>query len=89
MAALLKLTQSDPSSRTEVRPVDRYFGNIEPAGRDFDQNAPALLLAAVKAQLSSLSYFAIKQGGAAVDVYLVGVTACGDLVGLHAISIET
>ena len=50
--------------------------------------------AAIAAQLTDVIYVAVHKPAsdlyqAEVDVYLIGRTACGDLVGLHAISVET
>ena len=88
-AQLLALTHAVAGSTTEVRGTDNYFVDLEPSGASADA-----VQAAFAAQLTDVIYVAVHQPAgsiddALVDVYLVGRTASGDLVGLHAISVET
>jgi DNA uptake protein ComE-like DNA-binding protein len=88
-AQLLALTHAVAGSTTEVRAVDNYYVDLEPSGAAADA-----VQAAFTAQLTDLIYVAVHQpegsiDDSLVDVYLVGRTASGDLVGIHAISVET
>jgi hypothetical protein len=54
----------------------------------------AALVEAATAQLSDVIYIAVHKPNsdpyhAEVDVYLIGRTTCGDLVGLHSVAVET
>ncbi len=78
----------------ELRSVDNFYVCFEPANGNADPNAAALVQAAVQARLSDLIYVAVHAPAgspyqAEVHVYLLGRTQCGDLVGLHSISVET
>ena len=93
-ASLVALVHPEAGSTTETRDPNNFYVDFEPASATADPNAAAAVQAAIAAQLTDVVYIAIipPKGGpnqAEVDVYLVGRTACGDLVGLHAISIET
>jgi hypothetical protein len=93
-AQIVALTHPEAGSRTETRDPNNFYGDFEPSSSTADPNAAAAVQAAFAAQLTDVVYIAVipPLGGpnqAEVDVYLVGRTACGDLVGLHAISIET
>lgn len=93
-ASLVALVQPEAGSTTETRDPSDFYVDFEAASSTADPNAGADVQAAIAAQLTDVVYIAIIPpiGGpnqAEVDVYLVGRTACGDLVGLHAISIET
>jgi hypothetical protein len=93
-AALLALVHASAGSTTEVRAVADYFVAFEPNLATSDPNASAAVQAAVAAQLTDVLYLAVHQPAgsidqALVDVYLIGRTSCGDLVGLHAIAVET
>jgi hypothetical protein len=93
-ASLVALVHPEAGSTTETRDPNNFYIDFEPSSGTADVNAGAAVEAAIAAQLTDVVYIAIipPQGGpnqAEVDVYLVGRTACRDLVGLHAISIET
>jgi DNA uptake protein ComE-like DNA-binding protein len=91
-ASLLALLHASAGSTTEVRDVANYYVDFEQNGPD--GNAGAEVQAAIAAQLTDLIYVAVHQPPdsidiSLVDVYLVGRTSCGDIVGIHAISVET
>jgi DNA uptake protein ComE-like DNA-binding protein len=93
-ASVLALVHATAGSTTEVRPTDNYFVDLEPSSGTADPDAAAAVQAAYAAQLTDVIYVAVHQPAgsiddALVDVYLVGRTASGDLVGLHAIAVET
>ncbi len=93
-ASLLALLKAPAGWTAESRDPNDFYVDFEPSAADADPNAAAIVEAAVAAQLTDVVYVAVHQPAgsvyqAEVDVYLVGRTACGDLVGLHAISIET
>lgn len=91
-ASMLHTLVGAPSSTTtETRSVDDFFVVLEPSSDAADPNAAAIVEAAVRAQLTNLLYVKLHSATdpAVVQVYLVGRTACGDIVGLHSISIET
>jgi DNA uptake protein ComE-like DNA-binding protein len=93
-ASLLVLLGEPAGVTAESRDPNNYYVDFEPSGAGSTPNAGALVQAAIAAQLTDVIYIAVHQPAgslyqADVDVYLVGRTACGDLVGLHAISIET
>jgi hypothetical protein len=93
-ASVLALVGAKAGSTVEPRSTDDFAVTLEPSSGTADPNAAALVLAAVAAQLSDVIYVKVHapQGDpyqAEVHVYLVGRTTCGDLVALHAISIET
>src|SRR5262249_26385994 len=93
-AELLTLVGARAGSTTETRDPATFYRDLEPASGTADPGAAAAVQAAVEAQLTSVVYIAIipPRGGpdqAEVGAYLVGRTRCGQLVGLHAISIET
>jgi hypothetical protein len=91
LKALLKV----PSTWTvEVRPTDYFDYGYEPSSNTADMNATALVQAAIKAQLTDTIYIAVHRPDsdpykAEVQVYLIGRTTCGDLVGLHSVAVET
>lgn len=83
-----------PGSTTETRDPSNYYVDFEPSSGTADPNAAAAVQAAIAAQLTDVIYVAVipplgSPNQALVDVYLVGRTSCGDLVGLHAVSVET
>jgi DNA uptake protein ComE-like DNA-binding protein len=93
-AELLTLVNARAGTTTEVRDPANYYGDFEPASGTADPGAAAAVQAAVAAQLTDVVYIAVipPKGGidqAEIGAYLVGRTRCGQLVGLHAISIET
>jgi hypothetical protein len=76
----------------ELRDVANYYSNLEPA----DSSDAAAVQAAFTAQLTDVVYVAIHPAPTPEDpnscdlpVYLVGRTACGDLVGIRSIAVET
>ncbi len=89
--ALLKM----PAGYTaQQRSVDDYYTAFEPNSSTSDPNAGADVQAAFAAQLTDVIYVAVfapsgSINQADVDVYLLGRTSCGDLVGIHAIAVET
>ncbi len=88
-ASLLALLKEPADWTAESRDPSNYYVDFEPAG-----DAASSVEAAIAAQLTDVIYVAVHQPAgslnqAEVDVYLIGRTACGDLVGLHAVSIET
>ena len=89
-ASVLLLVGAGAGTTAETRGVDGYYAALEPA----DSPAAAAVQAAVTAQLTDVVYVAVHKPDsdpyhAEVDVYLLGRTSCGDLVGLHAIAVET
>jgi hypothetical protein len=92
--SLMALVGAPAGSTFESRDPSNYYVDFEPASSTADPNAATLVQNAITAQLTDVVYIAIHPPAgsidqAQVDVYLVGRTSCGDLVGLHAISIET
>ena len=89
-ASVLALVNAEAGSTAQLRDPNDYYGDLEPPG-----SADALAVqAAFGAQLTDVVYVAVFKPDsdpyhAEVDVYLVGRTACGDLVGIHSISVET
>lgn len=77
----------------EVRDPNNYLDNgLELGTSDASDTDIAIVKSAVGSQLTDVGYIAVHQPGtfdAEVHVYLFGRTACGDLVAIHAISIET
>jgi DNA uptake protein ComE-like DNA-binding protein len=93
-ASLAALVGASADSQLFTRSADDFFANLEQASSTADPTAAATVQAAFGAQLTDVTYIAIQPPAssinhAEVDVYLVGRTSCGDLVGIHAISIET
>lgn len=93
-ASLMALVGAPAGSTFEQRDPQNYFNNLEPASSTADMGAAAAVQAAFAAQLTDVIYIAIippagSPDRSQVDSYLVGRTSCGDLVGLHAIAIET
>jgi DNA uptake protein ComE-like DNA-binding protein len=92
--SVLALVGAPSGSTAELRPVDNFGVAFEPSSSTADQGASAAVESAVADQLSDVLYVAVhapagSPNQAEVNVYLVGRTSCGDLVGLHAIAIET
>jgi DNA uptake protein ComE-like DNA-binding protein len=92
--SVLALVGAQAGSTAEVRDVSNYYVGFEPSGMGDGMAAAAAVQAAISAQLTDVVYIAIHPPAgsinqAEVGVYLLGRTRCGDLVGLHAISIET
>lgn len=93
-ASVAALVKAPATSRLYTRSADNYFAAFEMSSSSADPMAAQLVEAAVKAQLTDLVYIAIQPPAgsvdqALVDVYLLGLTSCGDLVGIHAIAVET
>ncbi len=70
------------------RTPSRFFQNLEPSSDMADPGAAAAIQAAFEARVTDAIYVGF-QNGAVVDVYVIGRTTCGDLVGLHSVTIET
>jgi len=88
-ASVAALVNAAPGSTSVQRGVENFYNNLEA-----DDAGAAAVRAAFEAQLTDVVYVAVyKPAGsidrALVDVYLVGRTRSGDLVGLHAIAVET
>lgn len=77
----------------ESRDPNDYYVDLEPSGSG-DGVAAAAGVQTAFGTLTDVIYVAVHQPAgslnqAEVDVYLIGRTSCGDIVGIHAISIET
>ncbi len=93
-ASVLALLGKPAGYTAEVRDVANYYVAFEPSSSSADPSAAAAVEAAISAQLTDVIYVAIHAPAgsidqALVDVYLVGRNCRGDLVGLHAIAVET
>lgn len=87
---MMSLTKAEAGSTFLIRPVDDYYGDLE-AGDDPNASTK---IQALFGTLSDVTYVAVFKPNSdpyhsEVDVYLVGRTSCGDLVGIHAIAVET
>jgi len=92
--SVLTLVGAPPGSTAEIRATDDYYVAFEPSGSTADPAAGSAVQAAFTAQLTDVVYVAVFAPAGSVDtslvdVYLVGRTTCGDLVGIHAIAVET
>jgi hypothetical protein len=83
-SSVLALVNAPSSYTAQVRATDNYYAAFEA-----DDVATAAVKAWFEQNLTDVTYVAVLGNGALVDVYLVGRTSCGDLVGLHSISVET
>ena len=93
-SSVLALVGAPAGSTAQLRNVDDYFADFEPSSSTADPSAATDVQNAFSSQLTDVVYVAVfappgSDNTALVDVYLVGRTSCGDLVGLHAISVET
>jgi hypothetical protein len=93
-ASVLALVGAPAGSTAQVRATGDYFTAFEPSSSAADPSAAADVQNAFTAQLTDVVYVAVfappgSVDTSLVDVYLVGRTTCGDLVGLHAIAVET
>jgi hypothetical protein len=93
-ASFMALMVVAPGTTAEQRDVARFYQALEPASGEADPNAAAAVQAAVAAQLTDVIYVAIQPPPGdpyhcVLQVYLVGRTACGDLVALHSEAVET
>ncbi len=93
-ATVLALSGVPSGYTAEVRTVSNYFRALEPSSGTADPWAITNIENAFATQLTDVIYVALHapQGSpdqAAVRVYLVGRTSCGDLVGIKSIAIET
>jgi len=84
-ASVLALVNAPAGSSASPRSVSDFYGDLE---------ADDAAAAAVEAEFGTLEdvvYVAVinPNDPVLVDVYLVGRTSCGDLVGLHSVSVET
>jgi hypothetical protein len=89
-ADVVRLATPPAGARSETRATDRFFRVLEPAPGASD-TSPATLEAAITAGLSDLVYVAIVDlsAPAEVRVILAGRTACGEVVFVESVSIET
>jgi hypothetical protein len=91
-SSVLALVGAPPGSTASLRDPNNFYNNLEPSSSTADPTAAATIQSAFTAQLTDIVYVAVFPGGPSavqVQVYLVGRTSCGDLVGLTSISIET
>ncbi|MCY1016128.1 nuclease A inhibitor family protein [Pyxidicoccus sp. MSG2] len=93
-ATVLALAGVPSGYTAEVRVVSNYFRALEPSSGSADPWAAANIENAFDTQLTDVIYVALHAppGGpnqAVVQVFLVGRTSCGDLVGIKSIAIET
>lgn len=93
-ASVLTLVGAPPGSTSELRATADYYAAFEPSSSSADPSATSAVQAAFAAQLTDVVYVAVfappgSIDAALVDVYLVGRTTCGDLVGIHAVAVET
>jgi hypothetical protein len=87
-ASVLALVGAPAGSTAELRDPTSFYANLEPAG---SADATAVQTA-FQSQLTDIVYVAVippSPNQALVQVYLVGRTSCGDLVGVTSISVET
>ncbi len=92
--SVLALVGAEAGSTAEVRTLDYFKMVLEPSSDNADPNAAADVVAAIGAQLTDVIVVKVHKPqndpySAEVDMYVLGRTSCGDLVGLHAIAIET
>lgn len=88
-ASVMAVTHAEAGSTAVQRGIENYYVALET-----DDASIAAIRAVVEAQLTDVVYIAVSKPAsdidhALVDVYLVGRTASGDLVGLHSIAVET
>ena len=93
-SSVLALVGAPDGSTAQLRNVDDYFAAFEPSSSTANPSAATEVRDAFSSHLTDVVYVAVfAPPGSAdtslVDVYLVGRTSCGDLVGLHAIAVET
>jgi DNA uptake protein ComE-like DNA-binding protein len=93
-ASVLALVGAPAGSTAELRQVYNYYRAFEPSSNTADPSAATAIRAAFDGQLTDVIYVAVfappgSPDTAVVQVYLVGRTACGDLVGIRSIAIET
>jgi hypothetical protein len=91
-SSVLALVGAPSGSTAQLRDAANFYANLEPASSTADPNAAAVVQSAFSSQLTDVVYIAVFPGGPSavqVQVYLVGRTSCGDLVGLMSIAIET
>ena len=89
-ASVVALAGLPTGSTHSTRPTENFAAAFEP-NSGAPKTAPATLSAAIDASLSDLIYVAIIDPAfpAEVHVILAGRSACGDLVLLRSVSIET
>lgn len=92
--SVLALVHATPGSTAELRDVANFYVALEPASETADPKAGQALQGAFTTMLTDVVYVAVHAPSsspdrAQVQVYLLGRTRCGDLVGIHSISIET
>jgi hypothetical protein len=89
---VLALVGAPAGSTATLRDPATFYAGFEPSGSTANPSAPKDIQAAVTSKLTDVVYVAITPPApnqAVVQVYLVGRTSCGDLVGLTSISLET
>lgn len=82
---LLNALGLSAATQTEVWPADKLYASLVDQGMKSD--AIGDLRQAVEAQ--GTAWTVIRVGKAQVQLYLVGRSPCGALIGLHTVSIET
>ena len=89
-ASVVALAGLPATATSSTRPTASFAAAFE-TNPGAPKSAPATLSAAIEANLSDLIYVTIvdPERSAEVHVILAGRTACGDLVFLRSISIET
>jgi DNA uptake protein ComE-like DNA-binding protein len=93
-ASVLALVGAPAGSTAELRDPANFYGDLEASSSTADPAAPGAIQSAFEAQLTDVVYVAVippagTPDHSLVQVYLVGRTSCGDLVGLTSISVET
>jgi hypothetical protein len=92
--SVLALVGAPQGYTAEERDPANFYRALELSGPNANPNAPNAIHGDFDSMLTDVIYVAVfaPQGSPdypIVNVYLVGRTACGDLVGIHSISIET
>jgi len=90
---IITLTKAEAGSTGGIRPTENFYVALEPSSSTADSTAAAKVQTAF-GTLTDVVYIYIEKPAsdpyhAEVDVYLVGRTSCGDLVGIHSIAVET
>jgi hypothetical protein len=91
-ASVLALVGAPAGSTAALRDPASFYAGFEPSGSSAHPSAPKYIQAAFTSKVTDVVYVAVTPPApnqALVQVYLVGRTSCGDLVGLTSISVET
>ncbi len=91
-ASVLALVGAPAGSTAALRDPASFFANLEASSSTADMDAPVTIQGAFDSQLVDVVYVAVTPpvpNNVLVQVYLVGRTTCGDLVGMTSISVET